>query len=569
MSALIKLGNTILISNPHNTHDKNKVRSISLIHYKSNNSLNTKKTQGHFFKKSSSLLNYNKITYEKIPIRIPKFYKKHNFLDENKNKLPKINNNNTDNNNDINYTVNTRYYNDNNKGRNKNSNNNKEYNSFNERKNYLLEANKIISQRFEDKNTELLSQKYLNKRTIISDSREICRNNYVIQAIRKNIDKINLKEKNYKKSLIKSEKEMKTDVTIFRNFLDSKNKKIKEENEALVKYKELHEQAIEKYDKELFKYKKLSEELEKKIKITWVLKNYGEFIYKILGMNFWLEGIPEINQKTKNFEDISDLIIEKFKLLNNKEEINKEEDFFDDGFLILKFNELEERVILTIRRQQYLKNFLNDNIDYKETSNKMNTTIFKLSSKDNEVTKRKKMLQKNISKSENIKLDDETPQKFLEYIKELGRETEKYNIDIHLYFPDVIVKESEERIKEYDSQYFTVKTLNNLKKKETLINKFVEYIERIENSENKDIILNIEQERKNKNKKEKLQKLKIKQQQLHDAKNQKALERNTRFVVKGRIVPQVYQFQKNKDPLEIKENKVKDDIELLYDNEDD
>ena len=93
----------------------------------------------------------------------------------------------------------------------------------------------------------------------------------------------------------------------------------------------------------------------------------------------------------------------------------------------------------------------------------------------------------------------------------------------------------------------------------------MEYIERIENSENRDIILSIEQERKNKNKKEKLKKLKKRQEQLHEEKNKRALERNTRFVVIGRNIPKVYQFQKNKSPLlEIKENKVKDDMELLY-----
>ena len=549
MSTFLKLGNTILNQNPHN---KKKLRSISLLRnggIKYNNSINLKKTQAHFVKKSSSVsnlakkseypqLNISKITKENKPIKMTNF-------------------------NDFNYTTNTRF----NKIKNFTDLNNKiGLNSFN-RKEYIFEADKILYQRFKDKNADLLSQKNLNKRAILSDTREIGRNNYVIEAIRKNIDKINLKEKNYKISLINSEKEMKTDLKNFREFLDIKNQKIKEENEALANYRERHEQAMEKYEKELQKYKKLSEEFEKKIKYIWILKNYGEFIYKILGMKFWLEGLPEINQKTRNFEIISDLIIEKYNLLNIKEQkINEEEDFFDDGFLILKFKELEEKILQAINGKQYQMNQYKEKINNENTLLKMNTTLSNLSRKKNEVTLRKNRLVKNIDKSQNIKLEDETAQIFLEYIIELGKEAEKGDLNnIKTYFPNATLHDLEKTIKEYDLQYYTIKALNNLKKKETLINKFVEYIERIENSENRDIILSIEQERKNKNKKEKLKKLKKRQEQLHEEKNKRALERNTRFVVIGRNVPKVYQFQKNKSPLlEIKENKVKDDMELLY-----
>ena len=130
------------------------------------------------------------------------------------------------------------------------------------------------------------------------------------------------------------------------------------------------------------KYKKLSEEFEKKIKYIWILKNYGEFIYKILGMKFWLEGLPEINQKTRNFEIISDLIIEKYNLLNIKEQkINEEEDFFDDGFLILKFKELEEKILQAINGKQYQMNQYKEKINNENKLLKMNTTLSNLSRK--------------------------------------------------------------------------------------------------------------------------------------------------------------------------------------------
>ena len=107
-----------------------------------------------------------------------------------------------------------------------------------------------------------------------------------------------------------------------------------------------------------------------------------------------------------------------------------------------------------------------------------------------------------------------------------------------------------------------------MKKKETLINKFNEYIDNIKQSEDRSIFMEIEQDRKNRNKKEKLKQLKLKQEQLHNEKNKRAMQRNTKMVVTGRIVPKKYQIIKHKKTNTNIENKVKDDLELLYYNED-
>ena len=124
-------------------------------------------------------------------------------------------------------------------------------------------------------------------------------------------------------------------------------------------------------------------------------------------------------------------------------------------------------------------------------------------------------------------------------------------------------------VKEYNFSYYTVKTLNNLKKKERLINRFIEYIESVENSEDKKIIVEIEQERKNENKRQKLKNLKLKQQQIHENRNKKALERNAKFVVIGRAVPKIYQFNKSKNLRLNKDNQNQNDMDLLFFHEDD
>ena len=551
----LKVGNTILNSNKRN---KSNIRTISLIHNKSEIS---PKTNSNFFKSTSKLMNYKNLNYKNnstMNIQNPKHainneLKDNNFLKDNKN-----------------FTTNTRYYKKemNNYNKFKDLRNNVEFFSFN-RNDYIKEANKIMSQRLIDKNADLIGKRSQDKINIISNTREIGRNNFVIDAIKKNINNIKLIEKNYKNSLVKSEKELKTDFTDFHKFLDSKNDKIKEENATLLNLRDKHEQALEKYDRELQRYKKLSEDLEKKVKIICLLKTYGAFIYKILGIKFWLNGIPEINQKTKNFEEISDLVITKYKLLNEKEQANKEEDYFDDKFLIIKFKELEQRVIQSINSTGFQIRDLKEKQYKEETLKRMNSTITKLNIKKKDVTQRKNRLTKNIDKAESIKFDEESTNKYLEYIIELGKETEKFDLNISNFFPDIINNDYQKKMKEYDFQYYTIKTLNNLKKKETLINKFIEYIDNVKSSEDREIIMEIEQDMKNKNKKEKLKQLKLKQQQLHDEKNRKALERNTRFVVIGRKIPKIYKFNKIKKSMTNLENKVKDDMELLFYDQDD
>ena len=515
---------------------------ISLMHSKSVASI---KTNSNFFNKNSNLLNFKILNKDDKILKSHKSNKdfqttnSNNNNISNKNALPKI------------------------KGsRNKNT-----FYSFNI-KSHINEANKIMQDRLEEKNKDVMGNQNKGRLSVLSDTRQICRNNYVIDAIKRNMSNIKIKLKDYHNSLVKSEQELKIDFKNFSNFLDAKNNKIKEENIILLRLRELHDQINEKYDKELLKYKKLSEDLEKKVKIICLLKNYGAFIHKILGLKFWLDGIPDISQKTKNIEGIADLLIEKYKLLNEQEEENNEE-YFDDQFLIIRFKELEQRVINEIESNKIQIRDIKEKLYKKETIDKMNTRIKKLDVKNKEVILSKNILEKNIDKAKSIKHDDESVEQVLSFIKELGKETEKGYVDANIYFPNLITNKFEKKVKEDDFRFYTVKTLNNLKLKETLINKFGEYINGIKNSEDRNIIIEIEQENRNRGKKEKLRILKEEQAQKQNDKNKKALERNTRFVVIGRKIPTIYQFSKNKKIKGGVINKAIDDMQLLYDEEDD
>ena len=542
MSKFIKIGNTILkTKRKNNGMDVSRSKSVFSETFKPN-----------YLKKSSSESSFPKYNIKSNT---------YNLNDTNK-YLPQINNNST---------TNFNFYNSkqNNYKKFSDLRNTIQFHSFN-KKDYILEANKIMQKRNENKNTDLLGLKNKNKNSIISDTKEICLNNFVIEAIKNNINNMNITEKNHKQSLVLSENEFETDYKTFLNFLENRKNRLKKDNDTLLKLKEIHEEAKERYYKELVKYKKLNEDLEKKIKIISLLKNYGNFVYKFLGEKFWMDGIPDMDQKTKNFEEISDLILKKYDLLEQKNDIfGEQKDNFDDTFMIIKFNDFEEKVLQGIKFKENFFKELDKEINFEEYLQKLKKHFNNLKIRESKLIQEKDKLLKYIDSSKNKKQKDENVDKFLEYIIELGKETEKYDISEYNYFEDTFPKEYQKMVKEYDFNYYTVKTMNNLKKKERLINRFIEYIESVENSEDKNIIAEIEQDRKNENKRQKLKNLKLKQQQIHENKNKKAMERNAKFVVIGRPVPKIYQFNKSKNLRSNKDNQNRNDMDLLFFNDDD
>ncbi len=546
MSTFVKIGNSIL-----NTKRKNNNMNITR-----SKSVFSETFKPNYLKKSSSESSFPKYNIKS----------NNNINNSNSNEnrfLPNIKNNSTTN---FNFYNNSKQ---NNYKKFSDLRNKIEFYSFNAN-DYILEANKILQKRTENKNTDLLGLKNKTKSSVMSDTKEICLNNFVIEAIKNDMNNMNIKEKDYKKSLVNSENEFETDYKTFLSHLENRKNKLKKENSNLLKFKEIHEEAKERYYKELVKYKKLNEELEKKIKIISMLKNYGNFVYKFLGMKFWMDDIPDMDPKTKNFEEISDLILKKYDILEDKSDIfSEQKDNFDDTFMIIKFNDYEEKVIQGIKYKQSFYKELDKELNYEENLKKFKDNLKVLKIKENKLIQEKNKLIKNIDDSKNLKQKDENLEKFLEYIIELGKETEKFDVNENNYFEDSAPNEYEKMVKEYNFSYYTVKTLNNLKKKERLINRFIEYIESVENSEDKKIIVEIEQERKNENKRKKLKNLKLKQQQIHENRNKKALERNAKFVVIGRAVPKIYQFNKSKNLRLNKDNQNQNDMDLLFFHEDD
>ena len=544
MSTFIKIGNSIL-------DNSRKKRKINILRSKS---VFSETVKPYRLKKSSSMSSFQNSNTKYNSI---KNNHKNSFL-RYKNNSTNFNfyNNSTKNNNNYNKFKNTAIG----------------FHLFN-KKDYINEANKIIHQRLEDKNHDLLGFKSKTKSSIISNTKEISLNNFLIEEIKKNINNMTIKQDNIKKSLIKSGNEFEEDYKTFLSYIEYRKHKLKKENDDYLKYKEMHEETKENYHKELQLFKKLSEELEKKIKKICSLKNYGCFVYKILGIHFWLSDIPELDQKNKNFEEILELILQKYDfLVSNNNFFDDQNDILDDTFLIIKFKEFENKFINAMKSKD---NFFRElDLENNNDENNLNINILKknlnlLKIKEKNLLIERNKLMKSIDNIMNKKQKGEDINIYLEYIIQLGKETEKLNINENNYFENNLPKEYIKRVKEYDFNYYTINTMNDLKKKERLINKFIEYIENIEKSEDKKIITEIELERKNKNKKEKLKNLKLKMNKMHEDRNRRAIERNAKFVIISRQVPELFQFNKDKKLKNKKNEKNKNDIDLLFFHEDD
>ena len=139
-----------------------------------------------------------------------------------------------------------------------------------------------------------------------------------------------------------------------------------------------------------------------------------------------MEGIPDIDQKNKNYEEISDLILEKFDLLSNKDDaFNEQKENFDDTFMIIKFNDFEEKVIQRIKyKEEYFKD-LNKDMNYDEYLNIIKNNVNNLKMREKKLISEKNKLIKSIDSSKNINQKDENIEKYIQYIIELGKETEK------------------------------------------------------------------------------------------------------------------------------------------------
>ena len=97
--------------------------------------------------------------------------------------------------------------------------------------------------------------------------------------------------------------------------------------------------------------KKLYDELEKTVKLICLLKSYGSFVHKVLKIKFDFDNVPDIDARERNFEEVSNKILNHYDNLKNSETINLLD---DENFMFIKFNELEEKVVKVLQKKEII-----------------------------------------------------------------------------------------------------------------------------------------------------------------------------------------------------------------------
>ena len=416
-------------------------------------------------------------------------------------------------------------------------------------KSYITEANKIMKERMKNKGNAITS-KHRMRNIVMNDTRDICLKNYLIGLLKESRTDLNEKEKNITKALRDSENRLDTDYRNFIDFVEGTKKKQKKEEEELARLKSLHEEKENLYKKECLDNKKLYEELEKTVKMICLLKSYGSFVHRVLNINFELDNIADIDPRERNFESVANTLLTKFNIMNNNKAID--ELLEDDNFMMMKFNDYEVKVVKELEKKEVLnKNQVNLTDNYNEEIEELKRRYEDCLQESKSYENEKKEIELQINKLKPHKNSDLN--QYLDYIVELGLATGDLNNRLKgkKNFMDLL--------------NFTKETLLTIEKKELTVNEYIAEIEDIEENGDKQLIHEVELDRKRTNKREKQLQIKEKQDEIENMKRQRAVDRAQRVVIIGRKVPKEYPIIKGKKK-KYNENKNNedDDYGMLY-----
>ena len=393
---------------------------------------------------------------------------------------------------------------------------------------------------------------------VLQKSREICLDNYMITQLRQKRTEISKKEFFVEKALKRSEKQYEKDYRAFIDFVGDIKKKEKKEEEILNKLKNKRDQTETRLNEELAIHKKLMEKCDLMVKSIVLLKTYGSFVHKVFHTDFIYDTLSNNKLNYKNDIYIKDKIIsvyEKSKSLpeSYEEEINSILKY--DESLMQQYSQYEEKLVKMLED----KNYINKEI-----------TNIKLQGKNKLDDLTKKL---NESKKEYNRLSFEK-KSILSEMKEYQISTISEMDELSNYIVELGVltglpsprQNPLENVTDFLS--YCKDTINTLAEKEKMVNNYIEEIDEIINSGNKEdkhILERLLFERKKLIKKEKQQKLKAEHDNYEKKKKLKAIERAKRIVIKGRkIYENIAEWKRFHKDVKIQEDDDVDDNQYLY-----
>lgn len=430
--------------------------------------------------------------------------------------------------------------------------NKSEINSSNTNKNtikLLKNADKIMKERMKFNGLGVPGGKKLLKSVAMRISKEVCYKNYTISLLKERRTNLNLKEYLINKSLQEYSDELEIDNKNFMNFIEEAKNRYRKEEDALIESRQLREKEENLFVKETLLNKKLYETLERKIRELYQLKRYGSFIHKILDKQFIYDDTPEIKARDKNYEFITDFIINMYE---NKEKYNDLPiELGNIDVFMKKYLQLENNILSKISNKEILEK----EIRQKEKYFKYELEQLKLSKAEYESDL--KFLENEIKivkmEMKNYKIqNDENFDNYLHYIVELGKE-----IGTNVETPKIIDKKYI-----IDLATFSKKTLVVLGNMEDIINTNILKIENVLNyglKEDIELMKKFILMRKSFNKREKQLKIIEMQEEIKRLEHLRIYDRAKKLVIKGRNIILDYPIGKYKNKVKkIVKNKNKD-----------
>lgn len=421
-------------------------------------------------------------------------------------------------------------------------------------------ADLIIKERAKKHIFPIKDRKKLYRNVEIKLHKDLSHKNYTINLLKEKRKEIDKKEFIINQSLKIFDELYEKDFRKYNNFIkELKNKQQKEES-ILYKLKRLKEEKENILEEEMLLNKRLENIIEKKIKELMILKDYGSFFHEIIEKPFFYDEAPDIHSRIKNYERISNSMINIYEYKDKNNLLPKELE--DEEILMKKYYLLEYNLLLSLRNKNILDKEIEKDKEYYNNELeiiKSNKAVYEnnlnyLKNENNKINK--EMKNYKIKKNENCYLNY-----FIQLNQEIDSNDEIPIINDQRYLEELIIFSKKIR-----------KKLSNLENK---INTYIFEIENIfEHGDKNDkiIINNLITRQKILNKREYEMSFHQKRKEIKNLKDFKIIEKAKKIVIKERRNIFDYPII-NKNKLKItkiirKDNNNENDINLIYsDNE--
>ena len=408
-------------------------------------------------------------------------------------------------------------------------------------------ANDIIKQRKNNK-IFLYSLQRNSRKDVLNTIKEISLKNFHINLIRKRRIDIDEKENYINQTLINSSHTLDKNYANFIKIVEILKTEQKKDEEKIVQINSKYESTLSEFNNEININKNLLSNIIKMIKLISNSKMCGSFLYSIFGMSYPFEEIPELDNRIKINEDLSEKVI---KVYGNIEKIDTSI-FGDDETIMKKFNKFEEKLISTLSNKEKLKKEYNNML--KENRNEINILKQKIKMFNEDLEeatfKKKKLLELmvnifNLDKKEENELENINSMKYVDedlkactnYLFEIGDCLEIKGINenkLNINFNSTNELENLKELIDYSKDI-----IKCLEEKEKLVNEYTDTISIIKTKgtyRDKQILSKLIAKMKRDNKFKNIINIKNKREQLTNVKKLDAIKRSQKFVIRQKKI---------------------------------